>query len=60
MACLNGRVFECYSAPIEVEEREVGRVWNFRDISSRKRSEAEREKLQEQLLQYQKLEAVGN
>jgi two-component system, cell cycle sensor histidine kinase and response regulator CckA len=55
----DGRVFERSSAPIVVNENETGRVWDFRDISERKRTEAEREKLQEQLLQSQKLEAIG-
>jgi signal transduction histidine kinase len=55
----DGRIFECYSAPMEMNEKEIGRVWDFRDISKQKYSEAEREKLQSQLLQSQKLEAVG-
>ena len=37
----------------------IGRVWDFRDITRRKRAEEERAKLQEQLLQSGKLEAVG-
>jgi PAS domain S-box-containing protein len=36
-----------------------GIVVNIRDISARKQAEAEREKLQEQLLQSQKMESVG-
>jgi PAS domain S-box-containing protein len=36
-----------------------GIVVNLRDISARKQAEAEREKLQEQLLQSQKMESVG-
>ena len=55
----DGRVFECYSAPMVLNEDVIGRVWGFRDISKQKRAEAERERLQEQLLQAQKLEAVG-
>jgi nitrogen-specific signal transduction histidine kinase/CheY-like chemotaxis protein len=42
-----------------LDDEEIGRVWNFRDISDQKRAEKEREKLQSQLLQSQKLEAVG-
>ncbi|BBO87861.1 cache domain-containing protein [Desulfosarcina ovata] len=56
----DGRVFTCYSAPMILNENEIGRVWDFRDISKQKRAEAEREKLQGQLLQAQKLEAIGN
>jgi PAS domain S-box-containing protein len=55
----DGKVFECYSAPMVLNEDVVGRVWDFRDISKQKQAEAERERLQQQLLQAQKLEAVG-
>jgi len=55
----DGRVFDCYSAPMILKEEEIGRVWDFRDISDHKRMEQEREKLQDQVLQSQKLEAVG-
>ena len=55
----DGRVFECYTAPMVLKENDIGRVWDFRDVSKRKNAEAEQEKLQLQLLQAQKLEAVG-
>ena len=32
----DGRVFERTSAPILMDEKEIGRVWNFRDITERK------------------------
>ncbi len=41
------------------ESRPVGMVYVIRDITERKRAEAEREKLQSQLLQAQKMESVG-
>jgi PAS domain S-box-containing protein len=48
----DGRVFERYSRPQRIEGKSIGRVWSFRDISDRKRMEAE-------LLKVQKLESLG-
>ncbi|HEV7590160.1 MAG TPA: PAS domain-containing sensor histidine kinase [Longimicrobium sp.] len=36
----DGRVVERYSRIQEVEDREVGRVWSFRDVTERARTEA--------------------
>ena len=36
----DGRVFECHTAPMVINGKEIGRVWDFRDISERKREEA--------------------
>ena len=37
----DGRVFERFTKIQFVEERNVGRVWSFRDITTRKRAEEE-------------------
>lgn len=49
---LDGRTFERYSVPQRIGDQIVGRVWSFRDVTERRRSEA-------QFLQSQKVEAIG-
>ena len=48
----DGRIYERYSQPQCLDNRIVGRVWSFRDVTEARR-------LEEDLRQSQKLEAVG-
>lgn len=47
-----GRVLERYTKCYRVEDRNLGRVWSFREVTERKR-------LEDQLRQSQKMEAIG-
>lgn len=47
----DGRVLERFSKPQRVGEQCVGRVWSFRDVTERKRSEAALAKLNQDLLE---------
>jgi len=55
----DGRTLERYSQPQRVEGQIIGRIFSFRDISARVRSEQVRVKLVHQLQQSQKMEALG-
>jgi two-component system cell cycle sensor histidine kinase/response regulator CckA len=48
----DGRIYERYSQPQRLEDRIVGRVWSFRDVTEARR-------LEDELRQSQKLEALG-
>lgn len=36
---LNGRRYECYSAPIDLEYTQTGRIWTFNDVTKLRRTE---------------------
>lgn len=56
----DGRVFERDSRPLRHGKKTAGRVWSFRDVTSRVRADQERRKTGDQLAQAQKMEALGN
>jgi PAS domain S-box-containing protein len=39
LECADGRVFERSSLPMMIEQQAIGRVWNYRDITSQQRSQ---------------------
>ena len=56
----DGTILDLYSSPVIDEDgKYYGRIWTFRDITERKRAEVERQTMELQLRQSQKLESVG-
>jgi PAS domain S-box-containing protein len=57
---LDGRVFERYSQPQQVEGEIVGRVWSYRDVTGRTRAERALQRSERQLRETQKLARLGS
>lgn len=56
----NGTILDRYSAPMVGKDGQYyGRIWTFRDITKRKKAELERQRMEVQLRQSQKLESIG-
>jgi PAS domain S-box-containing protein len=55
----DGRVFDRFTQPIRVAGKPVARIWVFRDVTMQRQAERERSKLEEQLRQSQRMEAIG-
>jgi PAS domain S-box-containing protein len=55
----DGRVFERYTAPILEGGNPVGRIWSFRDVSTRERAVAAKAALEDRLRHAERLESVG-
>jgi signal transduction histidine kinase len=56
---VDGRVFERYSQPMRVDGQVTGRLYVFRDVTAERRASSERQLLEEQLRQAQRMEAIG-
>jgi PAS domain S-box-containing protein len=60
IALNDGRIFDRYSSPMTGPDGNYfGRVWYFRDISDRILAALEKEKIESQLRQAEKMEAIG-
>ncbi len=56
---IRGEICEISVRPQRIQDRVIGRVWTFRDVSQRRRAEATLRIAEQQIHQSQKLDAVG-
>ncbi len=55
----DGRAFEWDLVPLLLDGETRGYLWHFREITARKQAEAERDRLEGELRQSQKMQAIG-
>jgi signal transduction histidine kinase/CheY-like chemotaxis protein len=55
----SGQVFSFGTAPLMRRHRQAGRVWTFRDVTERNKSERVKLQLEERIRESQKLESLG-
>jgi PAS domain S-box-containing protein len=55
----DGRILLCDFVPILIEGKPYGRLWYYYDITKQRDAENDRKRLEQQLIQSQKMEAIG-
>ncbi len=56
----DGRLFERFSCPLTEEDKIIGRVWNFRDVTDHKRALTELQAQEARLAEAQRVAGLGN
>src|SRR5690606_952655 len=55
----DGRILVRTTIPLLDRGRPLGRIWDFEDVTARRRAETERESTERRLLETQRLESLG-